>query len=193
MSSVHTNEFHSGQDVVTYLVHQHEQIKSLFQQVSEASGDARAEGFVALRRLLAVHETAEEEVVHPKAKQSIADGDNVVAERLQEENEAKQKLADLENLDVDSAEFETLFRELQADVLLHAQAEEEHEFSQLAEALDDDQLQRMRNAAELAESMAPTRPHAGVESAPANLLAGPFAAMLDRARDALSGKTNSAG
>jgi hypothetical protein len=42
---------------------------------------------------------------------------------------------------------------------------------------------------QLAESMAPTRPHPGVESATANLITGPFAAMLDRARDALSGKT----
>jgi hypothetical protein len=30
--------------------------------------------------------------------------------------------------------------------------------------------------------------HAGVESMGANILAGPFAAMLDKARDALSGK-----
>jgi hypothetical protein len=49
----------------------------------------------------------------------------------------------------------------------------------------------MRNAARLAESMAPTRPHAGVESAAANMLVGPFAAMLDRARDLVSGKTGS--
>jgi hypothetical protein len=46
----------------------------------------------------------------------------------------------------------------------------------------------MRAAVEFAEAVAPTRPHAGVESATANLLAGPFAAMLDRTRDAISGK-----
>jgi hypothetical protein len=37
--------------------------------------------------------------------------------------------------------------------------------------------------------MAPTRPHPGVESAAANILVGPFAAMLDRTRDAISGKS----
>jgi hypothetical protein len=51
----------------------------------------------------------------------------------------------------------------------------------------------MRNAARLAQATAPTRPHPGVESATANMLAGPFAAMLDRARDLLSGKTADAG
>jgi hypothetical protein len=47
----------------------------------------------------------------------------------------------------------------------------------------------MRRAVELAESTAPTRPHAGVETPTANMLAGPFAAMLDRARDFLTGKS----
>jgi hypothetical protein len=45
----------------------------------------------------------------------------------------------------------------------------------------------MRTAVKLAEAVAPTRPHAGVESPMANLLVGPFAAMLDRARDTISG------
>ena len=46
----------------------------------------------------------------------------------------------------------------------------------------------MGRAAKLAETIAPTRPHPGVESQVANLLAGPFAAMLDRPRDAIIGK-----
>lgn len=46
----------------------------------------------------------------------------------------------------------------------------------------------MGRAAKLAEAIAPTRPHAGVEPQVANLAAGPFAAMLGRARDAIIGK-----
>jgi hypothetical protein len=57
------------------------------------------------------------------------------------------------------------------------------------EALDSRHLARMKTAAEFAELTAPTRPHPGVESATANLLVGPFAAMLDRARDLLTGKS----
>jgi hemerythrin superfamily protein len=184
-------ELETGQDVIAFLISQHQQIKDLFEDVSESSGAERQDSFTALRQLLAVHETAEEEVVHPRARQEIADGDDVVDARLEEENEAKHKLAALEKLDIDSTEFETLFRELQADVLLHAAAEEEQEFFELADHLDDTQLDRMRSAVVLAESVAPTRPHPGVESAKANLLSGPFAAMLDRARDALTGKSPS--
>jgi hypothetical protein len=43
----------------------------------------------------------------------------------------------------------------------------------------------MAMAVQAAEALAPTRPHPGVESAKANLVAGPFASMLDRARDAI--------
>jgi hypothetical protein len=41
----------------------------------------------------------------------------------------------------------------------------------------------MAKAVVAAEGIAPTRPHAGVESAKANFVVGPFASMLDRARD----------
>jgi hypothetical protein len=54
--------------------------------------------------------------------------------------------------------------------------------------LSSGELENMGRAAKLAEAIAPTRPHPGVESQVANLLAGPFAAMLDRARDAIVGK-----
>jgi hemerythrin superfamily protein len=177
-------------DVVTFLTNQHEQIKHAFSDVLAAHGEGRKETFTALRRLLAVHETAEEEIVHPRARREIDDGDRIVDERLKEENEAKQTLAELEKLDVDSDEFESRFREFQSDVLEHAENEEQHEFHRLAEELTDEQLERMQRAVRLAEMTAPTRPHAGVESAGANMLAGPFASMLDRARDMLTGKSH---
>jgi hemerythrin superfamily protein len=179
----------SGIDVISFLQEQHEQIKELFNRVSSSEGTAKRDAFIALRRLLAVHETAEEEIVHPAARRSLPDGHRLIDARLMEENEAKKILAGLEDLDVDSTEFSMQFDLLQRAVLVHAQAEERDEFAQLASALDQGQLDRMRRAAELAEKMAPTRPHPGVESATANVLVGPFASMLDRARDALTGKS----
>lgn len=186
-------DLRSSADVVSFLKQQHEQVKSLFQRVFDSTGDAREEAFVALRRLLAVHETAEEEVVHPRARKSIPDGDSIVSARLEEENEAKKTLSELEKLDVNSTEFETQLRAFQADVVQHAEAEEHQEFSRLEQELEPEQLESMRRAAELAESTAPTHPHAGVESRAANMLAGPFASMIDRARDLMTGKKSDAG
>jgi hemerythrin HHE cation binding domain-containing protein len=178
----------SPTDVVDFLVSQHEQIKSLFAETLSASGKEREEAFVGLRRLLAVHETAEEEIVHPRAKRKLAEGATVVDKRLEEEHEAKTVLQKLEKLDVNSEEFTRQLTELREAVIDHAEHEEREEFSRLGEELSDQELERMGRAAKLAEAIAPTRPHAGVESQVANLAAGPFAAMMDRARDMIVGK-----
>lgn len=45
------------------------------------------------------------------------------------------------------------------------------------------QLATMAEAVKAAESMAPTRPHPGVESGAANIALGPVAALMDRTRD----------
>ena len=175
-------------DVVRFLVRQHEQIKSLFAETLAASGEAREHAFVELRRLLAVHETAEEEIVHPRAKRKIPNGDKIIGARLDEEHEAKTVLAELEILDVDSQSFTDMLTKLRDAVVEHAGHEEQQEFVKLEQELGDEELQRMGRAAKLAEAVAPTRPHAGVESQIANLFAGPFAAMMDRARDTIIGK-----
>lgn len=179
----------TGTDVVSFLEEQHEQIREAFTEVQAASGKERETAFFALRRLLAVHETAEEEIVHPAARRSLSNGDAVVEARLREENEAKKILAALEDMDVDSQEFERMLGELELKVVAHAAAEEREEFAVLSVALDQSRLESMQRAAKFIESVAPTRPHPGVESATANLLVGPFASMIDRARDALSGKS----
>jgi hemerythrin superfamily protein len=179
----------SGKDVVAFLKSQHQRIKGLFETVLAAEGKEREAAFASLRRLMAIHETAEEEVVHPAARRALPDGEAVVTARLNEENKAKKALAAIEKLDVASAQFETQLRALQADVLAHAESEEKQEFERLGDTLDRARLERMRSAVELAEKFAPTHPHAGVESATANLMVGPFAAMVDRARDAITGSS----
>lgn len=178
----------TGSDVVSFLKEQHQHVKGMFDQVFAARGEARAKAFVALRRTMAVHETVEEEIVHPAARRALADGEAVVQARLREEREAKRALAELESMDVDSAEFESGLRSLKEFVLAHAEREEREEFDRLAAIFDATRLERMRRAAEFAESVAPTRPHPGIESAIANTMIGPFAAMLDRARDVLARK-----
>jgi hypothetical protein len=178
----------SGSDVISFLKEQHEEIKALLASTAASHGQARSQAFTSLRRMLAVHETAEEEIVHPAARRALPDGEAIVAQRLKEENEAKKMLSELEKLEPESAPFETKLEALRVAVVAHAEAEEREEFNRLATQLDPQRLERMRKAAQLAQSVAPTRPHPGMESATANLFVGPFAAMVDRARDALSGK-----
>lgn len=173
------------EDVIELLLGQHMLIRELFVEVQSNTGERRSEAFARLVRLLAVHETAEEEIVHPLAKRTIAGGEQVVADRLQEEHEAKEVLARLEELDHDSPEFESGFAELRASVLEHAHHEEVYEFRYLRGEYDPDRLRKLATQVRAAEKMAPTHPHAGLESAPENIAAGPVLAVFDRAKDAM--------
>ncbi|MUL75021.1 hemerythrin domain-containing protein [Mycolicibacterium sp. CBMA 226] len=179
----------SPTDVIDLLTGQHEQIKSLFTETLVLAGEERERAFRDLRRLLAVHETAEEEIVHPRAKHKVPDGEKVVGARLEEEHEAKKALAELESLDIDSKEFTAKLTKLRDAVIAHAEHEEAEEFAKLGAELSPKELELMGQVAKLAQAVAPTRPHPGVESQAANLIVGPFAAMLDRARDVISSAT----
>jgi hemerythrin-like domain-containing protein len=176
----------STDDVVRFLKDQHNLIKDMFDDVLSASDSkAREKAFVDLRQLLAVHETAEELVVHPTARRQVAHGDEIVEARLKEEHEAKEELSKLERMDIDSKEFITALTKFRDAVNDHAEHEENEEFNKLQRKLDSGDLGRMAKAVQAAEAIAPTRPHPGVESAKLNFVVGPFASMIDRARDVI--------
>jgi hemerythrin superfamily protein len=177
----------STDDVVKFLKDQHNLIKDMFDDVLSASdAKAREKAFMDLRQLLAVHETAEEMVVHPRARREVANGDEVVDSRLKEEHDAKEQLSKLESMDISSKAFITELTKFRDAVVDHAEQEENEEFNKLQRNLDSDERERMAKAVLAAEAIAPTRPHPGVESATANFAVGPFISMLDRARDAIS-------
>lgn len=174
----------SPDEVVGFLKAQHNLIEDTFDQVLHASDpQAREKPFVQLRQLLAVHETAEEMVVHPRVRREADAGDAIIDARLKEEHDAKEQLSKIESLDITSKQFIDELRKLRDAVLEHAENEENEEFPLLQRELDAEELKRLGTAVRAAEAIAPTRPHPGVESAKLNLAVGPFASMLDRARD----------
>ncbi len=176
----------TNQDVVDFLTEQHDAIKRLFiETLDAADAAAQKESFDKLRTLLAVHETAEEMMVHPRVRRKIEGGAEIVDARLAEEHDSKVALEAIEKLDFGTAEFSKALIHLQADVLRHAENEEAEEFTRLEDELDADELKKLTAAVVFAQRIAPTHPHPGVESAAVNFVAGPFASLLDRARDVL--------
>jgi len=170
-------------DVVDLLLTQHARIEEQFLLVMAATGDARQEAFDDLARLLAVHETAEEEVVHPLSRSLVDGGDALIDDRLDEERQAKEMLVALIEDGVHEPGFDTAFLLLRDAVLTHARYEERYEFTQLRAKVPPDRLRALASAVRAAEAVAPTRPHPGAESATSNLVAGPPLAVLDRVRD----------
>ncbi|MEU0057900.1 hemerythrin domain-containing protein [Streptomyces sp. NPDC006334] len=180
-------------DVVSLLMRQHGDIRNLFDEVEHGEGEERREAFHRLVRLLAVHETAEEEVVHPYVRRKVTGGEQVVAERLEEEKQAKETLAALDGMDTDDPKFLPRLLALRQDVQSHARAEERYEFIHLRRTADAGTLAAMAKGVKAAEAMAPTRPHPGVESAAKNVALGPVAALMDRTKDAVRKAMNGEG
>jgi hemerythrin superfamily protein len=172
-------------DLVDQLLEQHELVRRAINGVAgTTTAESRQEAFDALRELLARHETAEEMVVRPLTR-DIDKGKAVAEARMAEENESKDVLKKLENLDIASVEFARTFESFAKSVLEHAIAEETYEFPLLRQ-LDADKLEKAERAFLLAEKTAPTHPHPSSRSTAMNFVAGPFAAVADRARDAVA-------
>jgi hemerythrin superfamily protein len=176
----------NAQDVVEFLLAQHKTVRTLFDRIADATPTMRREPFETLVRMLAVHETAEEEVVYPVFAQKVPGGKDIANARRAEEDQAKKALSGLDKVDPASDDFLPLFTPVRTMVAEHAANEEREVFPALRQYQDDDMLVSMRRAVEAAEATAPTHPHAHAPSSAAgNLVMGPFVAIADRVRDAL--------
>ncbi|MGW4465054.1 hemerythrin domain-containing protein [Micromonospora sp. NPDC004704] len=173
-------------DVVDLLLAQHAQIEELFLLVSGGDGEVQRDAFDDLVFMLAVHETAEEEVIHPLARELPGGGaDDLVEERLAEERQAKEMLKELAEGGVQAEGFGAGILLLRDAVLRHARHEERYEFPLLRQHIPATRLRRLAAAVRAAESIAPTRPHAAPGSAAARAGLGLPLAVLDRVRDSI--------
>lgn len=187
-NTAHAREERDVQDGILLLKLQHEDIRGLLDEVARSRGGQRQAAFDQLREMLARHETAEEMVLRPISRQQV--GEAVSTARMDEENAAKKALGDLESLDVHGEEFAEAFASFAADVRAHAEAEEREEFDVLDGKLEPKLNSRLADALRMAERTAPTHPHASADNTTKNYVLGPFAALVDRARDAI-GKLHS--
>ncbi|QYC43153.1 DNA nickase [Nonomuraea coxensis DSM 45129] len=172
-------------DVIDLLVAQHGRIRDLFDEVEQAPPEKVEAAFSRLTRLLSVHETAEEEIVHPYARRKLDNGPGVVADRLREESLAKRLLQDLHRDGVDHPRFWDRLAELRSAVTTHARGEERYEFARLRACTTPVERRAMGAAVRAAGGLASIRPRPGAESPARNLLTGTPAAFAERAREVI--------
>jgi Hemerythrin HHE cation binding domain len=169
-------------DVVAFLIGQHMAIRDLFTEVALCDGGARAEAFERLVKLLAAHETAEQQIIRPMTRAGVDGGSDIADELIAEEAEAKELLVELERIGPADAEFPARLEQLRQAVLLHAHHEEANEFRYLKHKMDGGTM-ATTGMIKAAEAIAPTHPHPSINSATANTMAGPMVSMFDRTRD----------
>jgi hemerythrin superfamily protein len=130
-------------DVLDLLLAQHTEIEELFAEVLTAPGERKRAGFQKLVGLLAGHEAAEGELVHPRVRAEVDAAEPVVRRRLAEEQALTRKLARLCDLGVDDPDFDRELTTLARDVLTHAALEEREEFPYLRAVLPPGELRRL--------------------------------------------------
>jgi hemerythrin superfamily protein len=133
----------SAADVTAVIGSQHERVKALLEAVRQQTGHRRAAAFHTLRLTLALHETAEEQAIHPQALRQLGPYDRAASDRIAEEQTAGQTIAALELVDVDSDQFNFTFGHFAASVTEHAAAEEADEWPALRQITDPPVLRAM--------------------------------------------------
>lgn len=174
-------------DLIDAIRKDHDTVRALFERVADGTGKRRVDAFSRLRAELIRHEVAEEEIVRPLTKSFASNGARIASARVHEEEQAEELLKKMEKEEVGSQAWERMFARLRTAVLEHAEKEETVEHPRLRDAVDRKDLVRSGKAFQAVKKFAPTRPHPSTpNSAIANMAVGPIAALVDRARDAVS-------
>jgi hemerythrin superfamily protein len=173
-------------DIVALVEADHRTAAALLAGVRSAEPSARAELWPGLLHFLAVHEVAEERVVFPAIRAVTTDAGPLLDARIEEQKAAEELLVSMEETDPASAVFADLLARLEAAVLAHAEAEEQHILPIVV--AHDESLDRTTLGAryEAAKRKAPTHPHPDApHRPPGNLVGGPVVSIMDRGRDHL--------
>jgi hypothetical protein len=125
-------------DAIELLESQHEEVKALFNQCDETSGEARRQVFEQIADALAVHSAIEEKHFYPSTR--AARSDESLQEAVAEHFAMKRLVADLLELDPAEAQFDVKLQELRDQVETHVQEEEGDFFPRARRLLSDDQL-----------------------------------------------------
>ncbi|MFN2590107.1 MAG: hemerythrin domain-containing protein [Actinomycetota bacterium] len=139
---------------------------------------------------LSVHAAIEENVLYPAIRDEIAQGDRKVDHSLQEHQEAKEALADLDKMDADDPTFDQKVATLMSEVRGHVEEEEGDILPKLRQSASKARLRDLARALRAEKKLAPTRPHPHApDRPPASMVAGKAAGVIDRLRDRVSGRT----
>lgn len=113
----------TGTDAAQVLKHQHDETRKLFQELAEASGDARRTTFLKLADALAAHGTVEERLLYPELARHEETGD-LARDAVEEHLVAKRLLADMLEDQLSDEVFDAKCRVLEDEVTRHVEEEE---------------------------------------------------------------------
>src|SRR5205823_2661211 len=87
-------------DATELLSEDHREVEQLFEKFEQATGDTEQKAALAqeIIKELSIHASIEEEVFYPEVKAAVSDGEGLVYHSLEEHQEVKELLAELERM-----------------------------------------------------------------------------------------------
>jgi hemerythrin superfamily protein len=138
-------------DALELLKQDHQAVKDLFDQIDDAEdGKQRKKLFDQIDTQLNIHAHIEETVFYPEM-QKIDELKDMVEEALEEHQEVKTLLEEIEGLDPEGEQFSASVEELMENVEHHVAEEEDEMFPKVRERCDQATLDRLGDQLESAK------------------------------------------
>ncbi|WP_433431781.1 hemerythrin domain-containing protein [Nonomuraea sp. CA-141351] len=179
------------QDVIAVLVNDHREVEQMFGELEHMTGGIGEPAKTLAEKVvieLVRHSIAEEEYLYPAVREHVPGGDKLADQEIAEHDEAERTMKRLEGLEPNENDFWPTVELLVSQVRQHVREEENDLFPRLRETCPPEQLTELGDKVQKAKKLAPTRPH---PAAPANKLLARGAGLVDRIRDAITGRGRS--
>src|SRR3954471_21061970 len=122
-------------DIIGLLTNDHAEVNQLFGRFSQSPNpDTKDELGKEIVHELSIHAAVEEQFVYPLVRKKVDGGDDLVDHAIEEHQEVKQLLADIEKLEPGKAEFSNKMEKVISSVREHVSEEEGEVFPQLRDA-----------------------------------------------------------
>ncbi len=175
-------------DAIVLLKADHKEVEKLFKQFEKLGDTAYTQKRDVVDKVieaLSVHATIEEQFFYPAVRKEAEAIQDVVLEGLEEHHIVKWTLSELEKMSPEEERFTPKMKVLMESVRHHVEEEESEMFPKVREAMGRKALTELGDTLAQAKIAAPTRPHpTAPDTPPANLVAGPAAAVADKAKSA---------
>jgi hemerythrin superfamily protein len=181
-------------DMIDVLIHDHHEVEDMFTalETGATAPQQRRELTDKVIIELVRHSVAEEMYLYPTTREVLPGGDALADRELQEHAAAEQVMKELDGMDPADPAFEGLLAQLITDIRGHVAEEESDLFPRLRTACREEDLVELGEKIDRVKKVAPTRPHPDApDTPPANKLGAPVLGLVDRVRDALSGRARS--
>jgi hemerythrin-like domain-containing protein len=182
-------------DAFSVLSEDHRRLLHMANQLT--GGSAESSGSPSERQRLAKqlvilgskHEAVEEIFFWPMVRRRVEGGDNLADAALHQEVGAKRLLHELDHVSAATDDFRSLVLYVASVIRDHITLEESQVWPKVQLAVGASELQGLGEEMQKARAVAPTRPHPHTPPSPgAQKTVGSLAAVVDRARDAVTGR-----